>query len=69
MIYDYITVHFETPVQRNLVVAPKDGYTNLCDRQEAVKIELPKKENYTDRIEEAKRKLERIDKKLGVDKK
>lgn len=45
------------------------GYTNLCDRQEAVKIELTKKENYTDKIDETKRRLEKIDKKLGVDKK
>ena len=29
MIYDYISVSFVTPVNRNLVVAPKEGYTNL----------------------------------------
>lgn len=45
------------------------GYNNLCDRQEAVKVELIKKEDYTKKIEEVKRKLEKIDKKLGVDKK
>ena len=47
----------------------EDGYNNLSDRQDAVKIELTKKENYTDKIDETKRRLEKIDKKLGVDKK
>ena len=47
----------------------ESGHTNLQERQETVKVELTKKENYTDKIEEVKRKLEKIDKKLGVDKK
>lgn len=47
----------------------QEGYNNLCYREEAVKIELTKKENYSDRIEETKRRLEKIDKKLGIDKK
>jgi hypothetical protein len=35
-------------------------------RQETIKIELAKKEDYTDKIEKTKLRLEKIDKKLGV---
>jgi len=41
----------------------------LCDRQEAVRVELTIKEDYADRIAEKRQRLEEIDKKLGVDKK
>ncbi|MBE6727286.1 MAG: hypothetical protein E7562_01415 [Ruminococcaceae bacterium] len=47
----------------------KNGYTELCNKQLAIKAELSKKENYTDKIEEMKQRLEKLDKKLGVDKK
>ena len=46
----------------------EEGYTHLCERQEAVRVELTKNENYAEKIEETKRKLEKIDKKLGVNK-
>lgn len=46
-----------------------ETYTNLCDRQAAVKLELTKKEDYADGIEQLKVRLAKIDKKLGVDKK
>lgn len=39
---------------------------DIVERQDAIKAELAKNENYTDKIESLKRKLERIDKKLGV---
>ena len=53
----------------NHLLELENNYKNLCERHEAVKLELTKKENYTDNIEEIKRKLEKIDKKLGVGKK
>lgn len=46
--------------------------TSLSDmyaRKSAAKAELSQKENYTDKIEEIKAQLERLDKKLGVNKK
>jgi DNA repair ATPase RecN len=46
--------------------------TSLSDmyaRQSATKAELSQKENYTDKIEEIKAQLEKLDKKLGVNKK
>jgi hypothetical protein len=46
--------------------------TSLSDmyaRQSATQAELAQKENYTDKIEEIKTRLERLDKKLGVNKK
>jgi hypothetical protein len=46
--------------------------TSLSDmyaRKSATKAELSQKENYTDKIEEIKAQLERLDKKLGVNKK
>lgn len=47
----------------------KEGLTNLCGRQDALKVEITKKEDYVDRIEKIKQRLEKLDKKLGVDKK
>ena len=38
----------------------------MYTRQRAIKSELARKEDYTDRIEETKRKLKELDKKLGV---
>lgn len=46
-----------------------EGLTNLCGRQDALKVEITKKEDYVDRIEKIKQRLEKLDKKLGVDKK
>lgn len=46
----------------------KEGLSNLCDRQNALEAEVTKKEDYVDRIEELKQRLEKLDKKLGVDK-
>ncbi len=45
------------------------NHNALIEREAAVKQELAKKESYTDKIEETKQKLARIDKKLGVNKK
>ncbi len=47
----------------------EEGFTYLVNRKEAVRHELNKKENYTDKIEKTKAKLKRIDKELGVNKK
>lgn len=47
----------------------KEGHINLCGRQDALKVEITKKEDYVDRIERIKQRLEKLDKKLGVDKK
>ena len=38
-------------------------------RQNEIKAELSRKENYADKIEEIKSQLEKLDKKLGVNKK
>ena len=46
----------------------KEGHINLCGRQDALKAEITKKEDYVDRIEKIKQRLEKLDKKLGVDK-
>ena len=46
-----------------------EGLTDLCGRQDALKAEITKKEDYTDRIEKIKQRLEKLDRKLGVDKK
>lgn len=50
------------------LVKLKEGLSNLCGRQNALKAEVTKKEDYVDRIEELKKRLEKLDKKLGVDK-
>lgn len=47
----------------------KEGLTDLCGRQDALKSEIAKKEDYADRIEKIKQRLEKLDRKLGVDKK
>ena len=47
----------------------KNGLKQYKERKRDIEIELEKDENYADEIEKIKRKLERIDKKLGVDKK
>ena len=46
----------------------REGLDVLILRDKAIRAELENKESYTDEIEELKRKLEKIDKKLGVDK-
>ena len=46
----------------------KAGLTDLRTRQEAIREEILKKEDYTDRIEQTRLQLEKIDKKLGVNK-
>ncbi len=49
----------------------KNLKTNLSDeyaKQDSLKAEIAKKEDYSDKIEETKRKLENLDKKLGVKK-
>ena len=46
-----------------------EGLTDLCGRQDALKAEITKKEDYVDRIEKIKQRLEKLDMKLGVDKK
>lgn len=46
-----------------------EGLTDLCGRQDALKAEILKKEDYADRIEKIKQRLEKLDMKLGVDKK
>jgi superfamily II DNA/RNA helicase len=43
--------------------------SDLYARQSATRAELSQKENYTDKIEEIKARLEKLDKKLGVNKK
>lgn len=47
----------------------QDGIFNLYAKQTATREELSQKETYADKIEEIKLRLERLDKKLGVDKK
>ena len=47
----------------------REGYSSLCDRQEAIREELTKKYDYADRIEQLKEEIEKLDKELGVDKK
>lgn len=47
----------------------KAGLAELLERQEAIAQELSRREDYADRIEETRLKLERMDKKLGVNKK
>lgn len=44
-------------------------YSELVTKEKDVKNELLKKEDYVDKIEECRKMLEKIDKKLGVDKK
>lgn len=46
----------------------KEGLTNLCGRQDALKVEITKKEDYVDMIEKIKQRLEKLDKRLGVEK-
>ena len=43
--------------------------SDMYTRQSAIREELLRKESYTDRIEALKEQLERLDKKLGVNKK
>lgn len=43
--------------------------TDMSDRGAHIRLELESKESYTERIEELKVQIEKIDKKLGVDKK
>lgn len=47
----------------------RDGFESLKSKQEALKEEVTKKEDYADQIEALKLKLEKLDKKLGVNKK
>lgn len=47
----------------------QEVHSNLCKRQESIKTELTKKEDFAEQIENMKKRLESIDKKLGVDKK
>jgi superfamily II DNA/RNA helicase len=47
----------------------RDGFESLKSKQEALKEEVTKKEDYADQIETLKLKLEKLDKKLGVNKK
>jgi hypothetical protein len=44
----------------------QNSISEMYVRQETIKIELAKKEDYTDKIEKTKLRLEKIDKKLGV---
>lgn len=43
--------------------------TNMSDREAHIRLELANKESYTEKIEDLKAQIEKIDKKLGVDKK
>ena len=43
-----------------------ESLTELYSKQESIKKELSKKEDYATKIEETKAKLARIDKQLGV---
>lgn len=45
------------------------GLFDLRDKDNQIRAELERKESYTEKIEELKDQLERLDKKLGVDKK
>jgi hypothetical protein len=47
----------------------RDGFESLKFKQEALKEEVTKKEDYADQIEALKLQLEKLDKKLGVNKK
>ena len=47
----------------------QDKLSNMNLRQEAIIRELRQKEDYADKIEELKQKLEKLDEKLGVNKK
>ena len=47
----------------------KMGLCKMEEKEMSIKAELDKKESYTDCIEECKKKLEKLDKKLGVEKK
>ncbi len=47
----------------------EENLSSLCAKQSALEAELSQKQDYTDRIEELKEKLKRIDKKLGVNEK
>ena len=45
------------------------GLLKLVERQSQIEQELKKEEEYSDKIEQCKQKVEALDKKLGVDKK
>ena len=47
----------------------QNSLSDMYARQSATQAELAQKENYTDKIEEIKAQLEKLDKKLGVNKK
>lgn len=47
----------------------QDRLSDMYGRRDAIRAELTQKEDYTDKIEQLKHKLERLDKKLGVNKK
>ena len=46
-----------------------DNLVSISARREHINLELLKNESYTEEIEELKERLEKLDKKLGVDKK
>ena len=47
----------------------QEGLSVMCARRDAIRTELTRKEDYTDKIDKLKQKLENLDKKLGVKKK
>ena len=51
------------------LAALEQGLESLNDKERDIRSELAKDESYTDRIEEYKKKLESLDKRLGVNKK
>jgi len=51
------------------LAALEQGLESLNDKERDIRTELSKDESYTDRIEEYKKKIEKLDKRLGVDKK
>ena len=47
----------------------KDNYRDYCDRQTSLQQGIKLKQDYTEKIQDAKKRLEKLDKKLGVNKK
>ena len=50
-------------------VETQEGLSKLKERESQLKEELKKNESFSDEIEECRKRLEMLDKKLGVDKK
>ena len=60
--------HFLDKLEEHLH-ALQDALANMHARQSAIEAELLKKDDYTDVIEQTKKRLEELDQALGVNKK